>query len=156
MKFGTIVLSIAVALISSRPLSSCECVGRGATGAEAKRAYDAVFLGQVTDIRLISLNKPVRENEYHYDDEVEVAFSVRRAWKGVDQPVVHVITPLQATACGDMFRVGYYYFVYAQSRVAGGPLEVNRCTPTKELHESPWEADALGKPSFSTEGPQSR
>jgi len=69
----------------------------------------------------------------------------------VNAIAVTVQVPTQGTACGNIFRVGQYYLVYAHLRGGSHALETDSCTPTKELGQAAKEIVSLGPPSFQAE-----
>ncbi len=146
------VLLIGLLFMINTEALPCECVGGTPLGREGLPAWSAVFLGYVTNIRLLTSKDPVRGNESTFDEQAEVTFRVHRAWKGVDRQTVSVLTATHApVSCGYPFEVGQYYLVYARLPADGHVMETSLCTPTKELSQAGNEIAALGAPAFEAE-----
>ena len=153
---SVVFASLLIGLFTLSPETlACECLGGTASGREALPAYSAVFLGYVVNIKLLTSDSPVRENEYRFDDQAEVTFRVRRSWKGAEQQIVKVLTATQGPACGYPFQVGQYYLVYALQ--ADGPvLRCSTCSPTKEFGQAGQDMASLGPPTYQPDEKQSK
>lgn len=77
----------------------------------------------------------------------DVSMNVTRAWKGIEEPSVTVITASNSAACGFPFSVGTTYLVYAYRAEKTGQLRVSLCSHTKPADQAKADLALLGKPT---------
>jgi len=68
--------------------------------------------------------------------QVEVVFSVERAFVGVGEPQVSVFTGEGDGDCGYRFQVGQRYLVYTSQQPGASHLSTSTCTNTKPLADA--------------------
>ena len=123
-----VLFVLAALLFLTDKASACLCSGLrhldGYHPCMAYRGADAVFTGQVVDIRrdLDSWENVVR-------------FSVDEGYVGVQGRTVEVLTNPSTASCGYPFSPGQRYFVYAK-RDRDGKLREGLCGPTVRLEEA--------------------
>lgn len=122
MKRIGILLSVFL-LVWSMPLErkvrACSCIELP-TVSEAKEQSDAVFLGAITDISDVNIQR-------------EVTIDVREAWKGVKTKTIKIYTGFNDGDCGLPIDIGESYLFYANDFSEGnddGFLTSNICTRT--------------------------
>ena len=125
-----LLMILAALLFLVDKAAACSCYGaRQDPGFHPVMVYwsnDAVFTGQVVEISSATPDKPV------YLSQKVVHFSVDKAFKGVDDRTIDIITNPSTPSCGYDFKQGQRYFVYAK-RDKDGKLKEWLCGPTVPL-----------------------
>ncbi len=132
------VLVIGVATV--RSAAACTCI-LNPPPQEALARTDAVFAGQVVDLRFVAGE--------HFP-ELRVTLRVVRVFKGDVGEVVEVGTARDGAACGFHFEAGQGYLVYADVR-EGKPLGVSLCSRTARLQDAAADLEAFGAPGLIIE-----
>lgn len=131
----TTLLILAVSMAGHIPMAkACSCIPPEPP-LEAMAKSDAVFAGQVTDI------KPPK-NMTSTLDENKITFSASRSWKGVDSNPVYIYSSGSSASCGYEFEEGQEYLVYAYDNE--GRLGTWLCTRTALLADASDDIVALG------------
>lgn len=147
-RFG-ILLSIFL-LVWSMPLErkahACSCIELPSVS-EAKEQSDAVFIGTITDITDVGIQR-------------EVTIDVREAWKGVETKTIKIYTGFNDGDCGLPIEIGESYLFYATDRSEGnddGFLTSNICTRTTAEANAMEDLKELGagKKEFTQAEPSS-
>lgn len=118
---GVLLASITLA-------SACSCLASGSPQ-ESLEAADAVFTGEVTQIRSVG-------QTYH------VTFDVSERWKGPNKTVLDVSTATSSAACGYGFQEGEAYLVYAHED--SDRLKTGICSRTALLADAEEDLAAFG------------
>jgi len=128
---------MALSVGSSLTADACSCASPQPPEAALEEA-DAVFLGT---IEKFEIEPPVATSpgEGHRIATIRV----RRVWRGVQRPVVQVVTALYGGICGYDFIVGDDYLIYA-SRTKDERLSTGLCSRTRPEHDSGEDLKALG------------
>jgi hypothetical protein len=131
--FGALLIS-ASAFGARDAYAQCCCMinvsedirgSRYATAYEELKNSDAVFYGQVVEMKMIA-RKPVREGGDNY--EVEIKFKVERAWRrDLDE---YITIREYSDGCGIGFSVASRWLVYA-SLGDDKNLRTSYCTRTR-------------------------
>jgi hypothetical protein len=119
-----------VAALTTGPahLHACTCVV-GGTACGSERSADAVFVGTVTSVELMT--------EPHVLTSRIVTLVVREPFKGVSSRVVEVGTGSGGGDCGFRFDVGSTYLVYAHRQQTTGLLTTGICSRTTHASRAP-------------------
>lgn len=130
-------VSVLVSSVFPSSVSACSCVAPSSPLEEIEK-FDAVFSGIVTNIREEGgiLNLP----------QFRVEFEVESSWKGVNEPVVSILTTDNSAACGFGFNEGEKYIVYARSYES--ELHVNLCSRTALFVKASEDVEAFGEPEY--------
>ena len=107
----------------TEPIRACQCGEYGAPICARFWRSDAVFFGQVIDIKPIP-QKP--DDRYSY---VMLRFSVQESFQGVSGSTVRVGT-VTGTSCDMQFKKGKRYFVYANIDSDTNQLFTGACSGT--------------------------
>ena len=127
------LLIVAFAFGAGDSLAQCDCIGavkdirgtRYSTAYEELKNADAVFYGQVVEMKMID-RKPVRKGADNY--EVEIKFRVEKAWrKDVDE---FITIRDYSEACIIGFDIGDRWLVYAHLDDEGN-FRTGYCTRTR-------------------------
>lgn len=149
MKRIGILLSVFL-LVWSMPLErkarACSCMELPSVS-EAKEQSDAVFLGMVTDIADVNIQR-------------EVTIDVREAWKGVETKTIKIYTGFNDGDCGLPIETGESYLFYANDFSEGnddGFLTSTICTRTTAEANAMEDLKELGagKKEFTQAEPSS-
>lgn len=97
------LLVVLAALLPGRPAAACDCIDM--TDDEARASADAVFRGEVVDVR--------DGEEFTLVATLDVAEAWEGPWAGEVPGTLEVTTPEEVTACGYRFVVGEEYLVFA-------------------------------------------
>lgn len=120
------LLLIIVALVCiptvTESIQACQCREYGTPICARFWRSDAVFVGQVVDIKPLK-NKP--DNVYTY---VMVRFRLQESFRGVSGPIVGVGTA--TTICDTKFKKGKQYLVYASFDKETNQFFTGMCTGT--------------------------
>jgi hypothetical protein len=121
-------------------LAQCDCFGhesedirgsRYSTAYEELKNSDAVFYGQVVEMKMID-RKPVREGASNY--EVEIKFRVEKAWR---KDLNEFITLREySDGCGIGFGIADRWLVYAHLD-ANKNFRTGYCTRTRVAYKNP-------------------
>jgi hypothetical protein len=119
--------------------AQCDCMGkvsedirgsRYATAYEELKHSDAVFLGQVVEMKMID-RKPIRQGADNY--EVEIRFRVEKAWR---RDLNEFVTLREySDGCGIGFGIADRWLVYAyldQSKT----FRTGYCTRTRVIYKN--------------------
>jgi hypothetical protein len=117
--------ALVILVVAARPAEACRCMPP-APPAEALAAVDAVFVGQVAEVKTVDATGTGR---------VEVVLEVEEWFKGGRGPRAEVITAASSAACGFTFTQGRSYLVYAGQRDEG-TLQVSLCSRTRPLERA--------------------
>jgi hypothetical protein len=120
-----IVLTAFFSLGEQRTFA-CECVDVTGGAYERFQQADAVFIGQVSDTRILENLSGISSYQ-----QVEVKFEIKRALKGASGKEVFLRTGTGPSDCGLSFEKGKKYLVYAYGPI--GNLETDSCAKTKEM-----------------------
>jgi hypothetical protein len=104
-------------LFGAKETFACSCVPTNPTSNEDFQKADAVFTGQVLDVKR-------KENS----GMVEVKIAVQKYWKGNVSKQTKIMTAKDSAMCGFNFEVGKSYLVYANK--SNGKLLTTNCTRT--------------------------
>jgi len=127
---------------SNNAAFACECL-QPKPPIQALNESKAVFSGTVTAIK-------------SGDSGKTATIDVERAWKGISNDTVTVITGLGDADCGFPFQEGKEYLVYSHD--VEGPLYASACSRTTPLSEAQEDLKVLGVgyvPIQDTSGPNS-
>jgi hypothetical protein len=105
---NVVLIIVAVLCLSAftQPIQACECREYGTPLCARFWRSDAVFVGQVVDI------KPLRKKPDNVYSYVLVRFAVQESFRGVSGPSV-AIGAVTNTLCDTHFKKGKRYLVYA-------------------------------------------
>jgi hypothetical protein len=133
--FG-ILFICAIAFGGQNTLAQCDCFGnesddirgsRYSTAYEELKNSDAVFYGQVVEMKMID-RKPAREGASNY--EVEIKFRVEKAWR---RDLSEFITLREySDGCGIGFGIADRWLVYAYLD-ASKNFRTGYCTRTRNV-----------------------
>ena len=164
-RFPTLALAL-LALLEPRPALACTC-GAPRSPHDALTQADAVFVGRVLSRAAlhpigIGLMAPgagrsglTRERQADTTwgfGQVRVTFLVGRAWKGVAEDTISVVTGSGGGDCGYPFYVDGVYLVYASRLPERSDLHAGRCGRTSALPEAAGDLAALGGASYAHRG----
>lgn len=113
---------------------SCQCIESDTSAEAAFEQYDAVFVGQVVELRLAKSTQPTNTDGREPVDGVEVSLKVLERWKGEMSARAVVVTNPDDGSCGYPFRVGATYLVWARRAQVGQAFTVHLCDRTKPLY----------------------
>ena len=99
------IVALLCAATFTQPIQACQCREYGTPICARFWRSDAVFVGQVVDIKL----KNTADNVYTY---LMVTFIVEESFRGVSGPRIAVGTA-NGTSCDIVFKKGNRYLVYA-------------------------------------------
>ena len=153
-----LVLSIAPA-----KALACSCAPPPAPKKALAQA-DAVFTGEITSVMRVAkdgtrtpfdpetdlkaVDADMRAGKPFPTDQVEVAFAVDRAWKGVDAGTVVLQTGVPVCCiCIIPFRAGETWMIYANGKK--GYLSTSQCSRSTQLAHAKADLAALGKPAMT-------
>ena len=123
---------------AGQTFAQCDCIGaaediRGtgyATAYEELKHADAVFYGQVVQIKMID-RKPIRKGADKY--ELEIKFRVEKAWRrDLDQ---YITIREYSDGCIIGFNIAARWLVYAQLDEDKN-LRVDYCTRTRIVYKN--------------------
>jgi len=136
---------LGICLLAARAAVPCTCGEVWTITPETMTIYDAVFEGQVLQIRLVERPEfPDKPNRWRAST-LHVTFRVSRSWKGVEQPTIDVTTADNDAACGYPFQVQRTYLVFANGDVPDA-LRVSNCSVTHQLLPHDPALSVLGEP----------
>ncbi len=139
-----VILIAVTAWVYTPSVFACPCPEKPDPLTALKQSV-AVFSGQVLNIDEEGDLSPKTGTRMR-----KVAFSVDRAWKGIERIVIKIHTEKDSVACGYAFATGNTYLVYAHGEK--GNLQVSLCSRTQKLGDVRSEEMAvLGKPIFLPE-----
>lgn len=124
--FAIVCLTAALAILDSPKVFACSCVEPRPPSLEFDQST-AVFAGTAVSIE--------RDNY-----GMKVHFDAERAWKGVADSAVVVITADPGGACGYDFKQGVEYLVYASDN----PPKASLCSRTQPVADAYVDLAALG------------
>lgn len=117
-----IIVTLLCVPAFTEPIQACQCREYGTPICARFWRSDAVFVGQVVDIKPLK-KKP--DNVYTY---VMVRFTVQESFRGVSGPRVGVATA--TTMCDTQFKKGKRYLVYASLDDKTNQFFTGMCTGT--------------------------
>lgn len=128
-----VILALWVGLAAVRSVAACTCVAPSPP-ATAFSVMPAVFVGTVQSVRqgggglswLNELLSLIGLPPYYFSGGLYVNLTVSRAWKGVSQTQVLVVTGGSGASCGLDFQLNQDYLIYAWPDTYG--LTTNLCT----------------------------
>ena len=135
--FGTIFVLVLVSA-ATNVFAQCDCAGassdirgtRYATAYEELKNADAVFYGQVVELKMIDI-KPLRKDANNY--ELQITFRVEKAWRrDVDQ---YLTVREYSDDCIIGFQVAERWLVYARFD-ENKNLRVDYCTRTRIVYKN--------------------
>lgn len=144
MKKITISLFAGIVIVLSIQANialACDC---GASSPIQNRfeQSDAIFSGQVTQVKYLEDKKKIRE------PRTIVTITVLQSWKGVTEPTVEIQTTENAYSCsGYRFKKGDQYLVFGYTQ-ADGSLTTGLCSGTHHLDNATEDIDWLNNPVF--------
>lgn len=130
--------------LGSIDVSGCTCITPGPPSDVFEQA-SAVFVGKVIEIELMDANK-IRGP---FAGKL-VRFSVERAFKGVEEDQVQILTARSEASCGYPFEEGKIYLVYA-NKGEDERLRTSICSrtqPPSRAHEDLKFLRSLSPDSF--------
>jgi carboxypeptidase family protein len=129
-----IIAALTISLLSAfnTRVEACSCLSTfsGVQPCQNYWSAAAVFVGQATDISIISQNSG--NGTVRYGGK-RVRFSLIEAFRGVTGQTVEVWTGLGGGDCGYDFKQGDRYFVYAYRNQEDGKLGAGICSRTAPL-----------------------
>ncbi|MBD7907866.1 hypothetical protein [Sporosarcina gallistercoris] len=140
------VFVLVWAIPHEKKARACSCIELPSVS-EAREEADAVFLGIITDIEDLQIQR-------------EVTINVREAWKGVRTKTIKIYTGFNDGDCGLPITIGESYLFYAtdgSERNDDGFLTSNICTRTTAEANAMEDLKELGagKKEFTQEEPSS-
>ena len=120
---------------------ACSCV-YPQSACEGYWPANAVFDGTVTKIESIVREEQVAGRTLPSTMHL-VTLEVKQSWKGVDGPVVQVVTSTDGASCGFDFKTGRRYLVFSSGYGDDGRLLVSLCSLTREFDGTGASADFL-------------
>jgi len=120
-------LGVLALCLSSTDVSGCSCITPGPPS-EAFEQATAVFVGKVIEIELMDAKNKIRGP---FAGKL-VQFSVERAFKGVEEHQVQILTARSEASCGYPFEEGKIYLVYA-NKGEDERLRTSICSRTQPL-----------------------
>jgi hypothetical protein len=136
--FGTLLI-LACAYAGRDASAQCCCItnhskdirgSRYSTAYEELKNSDAVFLGQIVEMRMVD-RKPLREGANNY--EVEIKFRVEKAWRrDLDE---FVVLREYSEGCAVGFGIADRWLVYADLD-EGKNFRTGYCTRTREVYKN--------------------
>jgi hypothetical protein len=141
----TLLKSVAVVLwIVHHPdaqVLACSCMESPLSTQQALERYDAVFLGQILEMRLRSTDHPAQPDGSEPVDGIEVVAKVLETWKGTDQDRIQLFTNPDGGSCGYPFEIGQRYLIWATR--SHDELTVSSCGRTKRVGTPGVDTDHL-------------
>lgn len=155
-----LVIAALVAIVPAKALA-CSCAPPPPPKKALEQA-DAVFTGEVTSvvrvhddgtkkpfdpaIDLKAVEAEMKAGKPFPRGQVEVTFSVDRAWKGVEKSTVVIQTGVPVCCiCIPAFRTGEKWILYAGGKT--GSLSTSQCSRSTRLEHAAADVKALGKPA---------
>ena len=156
-----------LALLAPRPAVACTCRATPAPPEALARA-SAVFVGRVLSVSALhavgagimapgggiarTLAPERQADTARGRAHLRVMFVVSRAWKGVAQDTISVVTGSGGGDCGYRFYVDGIYLVYAFRLPQSSGLYVGVCSRTSAPAEAGRDLAALGAPGYTHGG----
>ncbi|MBX3243886.1 MAG: hypothetical protein KF685_05470 [Acidobacteria bacterium] len=136
--FATDVFACSCSIIEQVGKSDKELVE------EAKNSADAVFAGEIVEIRFSESEMSVSDEKIALTRYAK--FRIERSWKGLeDKEFVEISTGNICCICGVSFEKGQRYIVYA-AKQKDGTFSTDTCTRTRMYHEVIADEKYLGIP----------
>jgi len=146
---GTLVLALFAAAPDAL---ACTCITPG-PACQAFWKTDAVFDATVERIEPTSHQERLgsSDREFTFPEKL-VHLDVRKAWKGVSEGPLDVVTAADGPACGYDFKPGGRYLVFAFKNPATGRWVVSSCSATMPFDGSGEAANFLASLAEPTPG----
>jgi hypothetical protein len=122
-----IIVVVLCASTFTQPVQACLCREYGTPICARYWRSDAVFVGEVRDIKPL---KNVWDDPYSY---VLVTFAVQESFRGVSGPRIGIATA--TTMCDTVFKKGKRYLVYASRDNQTGQLFTGMCTGSRLAYD---------------------
>lgn len=131
---------MAFSLINAVPnAAACSCIMPESPQQTLQKSA-AVFTGRVTGMTG-EVDGPLGFGGSSADPVI-VSFDVSRAWKGITENRVEIITAQSSASCGYRFEKGKEYLVYAYE--SEGKLSTGLCSRNALLADAAGDLNALG------------
>jgi len=141
----TLLKSVAVVLClvhhPDAQVLACSCEESPLSAEQALERYDAVFLGQILEMRLRSTDHHVQADGSEPVEGIEVLAKVLETWKGTNQDRVPLFTNPDGGMCGYPFEIGRRYLIWATR--SEDELTVSTCGRTKKVGTAEADTDHL-------------
>ncbi len=127
------VFLLVWALPHGKKVLACSCMELPPVS-EAKEQADAVFLGEITGVKEVDMQR-------------EVTIAVQEAWKGVETTTITIYTGLNSADCGLSIEAGESYLFYAADWSEGEDsdfLTSTICTRTTTAASAAQDIKELG------------
>ncbi|MDQ0887870.1 hypothetical protein QFZ81_002958 [Paenibacillus sp. V4I9] len=135
-----LVLFSFISTIISSKTYACSC-GFQPDPHKALEESKAVFSGKVLEIKL-----QVIDVDGILESKKAVLFDVDQTWKGISQTQVLVNTNFGESSCGNEFKVGQTYLVFASNNDNNkNTIQTSTCSLTKEFSNSNLELNKIGQ-----------
>ena len=124
-----LLAALLVLIAFATHANACSCAGTRQP-CEAYWNASAVFVGTVS----FKTTTQIKDGDFEFTKQL-VRFHVDRRLRGIDANEVEVVTGMGDGDCGNSFRLGGQYLVYAY-RTEGKMLSTSICTRTRPLSEA--------------------
>lgn len=121
------IVAVLCAATFAQPIQACQCREYGTPICTRYWRSDAVFVGEVRDI------KPLKNRWDETYTYLLVTFAVQESFRGVSGPRVGVATA--TTMCDTVFKKGKRYLVYASRDNQTDQLFTGMCTGTTLVYD---------------------
>ncbi len=118
---------------------TCDC--NQPTFYEVLEGYHHIFKGRLISTRLLTHKEIQSKPEGLNENDVEFTFQLSKSFKGDSSDEIKVLSNSYGGACGIVLNIGQFYLVYAEE--SQGEKVTGRCSPTKEIHFSKKDIQAL-------------
>jgi hypothetical protein len=138
--FSLLFLFCCISTIFPTKSYACSCIYKPDPNKALEQAK-AVFSGKVLEVK-----QEILDVDGILEYRKAVLFNVEQTWKGVSQTQVIVNTNFGGeSSCGNEYKVGQIYLVFANNYDNKNTLQTSICSLTKEFSSANMELNKIGE-----------